>query len=214
MLEIIDPLRNAISILESNSQGYHTNRDKIPIRRAQSQTTMSPSTVTIPSIKREKGGGGGGWYRHPWDITVSIKNPLRWIGFIKPFDAIHAPPIAYQRRYVQLTFRDRRYRLGRGRHERWFPRCHIEFHLGIQFRVRMTFFVFLAGRNIAFFRKAFLPSRHGAASHPRWNEIPRPICHRVTRLSFTKGKRSDRVEERKIDVRESSFETRISWDSV
>lgn len=57
MLEIIDPLRNAISILESNSQGYHTNRDKIPIRRAQSQTTMSPSTVTIPSIKRENGGG-------------------------------------------------------------------------------------------------------------------------------------------------------------
>lgn len=68
---------------------------------------------------------------------------------------------------------------------------------GIQFRVRMTFFVFLAGRNIAFFRKAFLPSRHGAASHPRWNEIPRPICHRVTRLSFKEGKRSDRVEERK-----------------
>lgn len=171
---------------------------------------MTPNTVTIPSIKRER------WYRHPWDITVSIKNPLRWIGFIKPFDAIHAPPIAYHRRYVQLTFRarDRRYRLGRGRHERWFPRCHIEFHLGIQFRVRMTFFVFLAGRNIAFFRKAFLPSRHGAASHPRWNEIPRPICHRVTRLSFTKGKRSDRVEERKIDGDDRLSNSKLGYHGV
>lgn len=191
--KITDLLRNTISIQGSNSQGY-TNRDKIPIPWAQSQTTISPNTGTISSPS-----SGEGWYRYPWDITVSIKNPLRWIGFIKPLDAIHVPPIAYHRWYVQLTFRarDRRYRLGRGRHERWFPRCHIEFHLGIQFRVRMTFFVFLAGQNIAFFRKAFLPSRHEAASHPRWNEIPRPICHRVTRLSFKKGKRNDRIEERK-----------------
>lgn len=129
--------------------------------------------------------------------------------FHKVLDAIHAPPIAYHRWYVQLTFRarDRRYRLGRGRHERWFPRCHIEFHLGIQFRVRMTFFVFLAGWNIAFFRKAFLPSRHGAASYPRWNEIPRPICHRVIRLSFKEKKRSDRIEERKTS--RIVFRTRV-----
>lgn len=27
--------------------------------------------------------------------------------------------------------------------------------------------------------KLFLPFRYRAASHPRWNEIPRPICHRT-----------------------------------
>lgn len=203
IVEITDLLRNTISIQESNSQGY-TNRDKIPILWTQSQTTMSPNTATIPSPSSERRVVSPSMGYHGFHKESSPLNR-----FHKVLDAIHAPPIAYHRWYVQLTFRarDRRYRLGRGRHERWFPRCHIEFHLGIQFRVRMTFFVFLAGWNIAFFRKAFLPSRHGAASYPRWNEIPRPICHRVIRLSFKEKKRSDRIEERKTS--RIVFRTRV-----
>lgn len=48
----------------------------------------------------------------------------------------------------------------------WSSRCHIEFHLGIHFHVQMTFFVFLVGRNIAFFRQPFLPFRVWWSSSP------------------------------------------------
>ena len=108
---------------------------------------------------------------------------------------------------------------------RWFLRCHIEFHLGIQFRVRMTFFVFLARRNIAFFRKAFpsFPVPGGLSSEVKWNSTSNLPSNAAANgptprtLSQIGKKRIDRIDERKTG--ESSFKMCVarvvsSWNSI